>query len=178
MSLTAYPTLLAKLRKKEYRDAFRSSSVRYRIALQTRALRKAIFGSQKKLGEAVGKPANVISRLENPSYGKATIQTLLELAAAFDIGLIIKFARFEEVIKHSEDLDDIALLEPSFEAELAEDMNLQMLDAFALPPQIAGRVDKMEVRNAEFYVNGNAMDDLELGSFYKPSKPDLTELRA
>ena len=129
MSLTVYPTLLEKLKSKKFRDAFRSSSVRYRVALQIRALRKRLFDSQRALGQATGKPANVISRLENPNYGKLTIQTLLELAAAFDVGLIVKFSSFSEVVENSEDFDEISLLVPQFTSELEAELRAQKVIA-------------------------------------------------
>lgn len=134
MSLTAYPTLFAKLHSKKYRDAFCISGVRHRIALQIRALRKDIFGSQQALADAMGKPANVISRLESPAYGKLTLQTLHELASAFDVGLIIHFARFSDVVKHVSDLSEHALIVPNFESEIEEDDVIKKLELATSQP--------------------------------------------
>ena len=41
---------------------------------------------------------NAISRLENPSYGKATLTTLKRLAAAFDVALIVRFVPFGQLV--------------------------------------------------------------------------------
>lgn len=120
MSLFAYPILFEKLHDAEYRKAFVAASVRNQIALQIRALRKSKFETQEALGDAAGKPANVISRLENPSYGKVRIQTLVELAQAFDVALIVKFATFGELAESIENTSDIALDVSSFEEEVRE----------------------------------------------------------
>lgn len=133
MSLTAYPTLLEKLRDKPYRRAFASASVRHRIALQIRALRKHKSWSQKELGQAADKPQNVISRLEDPSYGKVTVQTLLDLAATFDVALIVRFATFGDLAESMEALSSKALEVPSFQDELAADYFVQNLADSILP---------------------------------------------
>jgi len=143
MSLTAYPTLLEKLKSKKFREAFLSSSVRYRVALQVRALRKKYFESQKALGQEMGKPANVISRLENPNYGKLTIQTLLELAAAFGVGLIVKFASFSEVIEHSENLDETFLVVPQFTKELEAELETKI----SVGPSVLANAMRMQNEN-------------------------------
>ena len=118
MSLLAYPTLLKKLKAVDYRRAFLSASIRNSIALQIRALRKSKFETQEALGEAAGKPANVISRLENPNYGKVRIQTLIELADAFDVALVVRFTTFGELASSIEDTSDAALNVQSFKDEL------------------------------------------------------------
>lgn len=177
MSLTAYPTLLAKLKSKKFRTAFLSSSVRYRLALQTRALRKAIFDSQKRLGEAMGKPANVISRLENPNYGKVTLQTLLDLASAFDVGLVVEFASFNDVVERAEDLSEQSLIRLQFEHEVeAESISQSFIESILTK---TGSVHKnTAVRSAMNYMNGETMNIGGLASF-RPVQPlSLVENRA
>jgi len=177
MSLTAYPILLAKLKSKKFRTAFLSSSVRYRLALQTRALRKSIFDSQKRLGEAMGKPANVISRLENPNYGKVTLQTLLDLASAFDVGLIVEFASFSDVVERAEDLSEQSLIRPQFEHEVeAESISQSFLESIISKTGSAQK--SIPERSAMNYINGETMNPGGLAS-YSPSKPfNLVENRA
>jgi transcriptional regulator with XRE-family HTH domain len=119
MNLAAYPNLLEKLQNDEYRHAFTSSSLRRWIAMQIRELRMREGWSQKQLGEAVGKPQNVVSRLEDPSYGKVTLQTLLDFAAAFDVALIVRFGTFGELAAQIEDMSASAMAVPPFNEELA-----------------------------------------------------------
>lgn len=169
MSLTAYATLFAKLRSKKFRTAFLSSSVRYRLALQIRALRKSIFDSQKRLGEAMGKPANVISRLENPDYGKVTLQTLLELASAFDVGLIVEFASFNDVVERAEDLSEQSLVRAQFEDEAEADIYSQNFFESILTKTGSAQKDT-HGRGAIDYINGEPMSSSRLASF-QPEQP-------
>ena len=39
-----------------------------------------------------------ISKIEDPGYGKLTLTTLKEVAAAFDVALVVRFAPFGELV--------------------------------------------------------------------------------
>jgi transcriptional regulator with XRE-family HTH domain len=108
-----------ELRDKEFRAEYSAENIRTGIAYQIRALREKRGWSQKKLGEEASKPQNVISRLENPEYGKLNIQTLNELAAAFDVALLVRFVSFGELTAHVADLSPEALAVPEFSADPA-----------------------------------------------------------
>jgi transcriptional regulator with XRE-family HTH domain len=109
--------LLDKLTRKTYREAYVEENVRTWIAYQIRALREARGWSQKKLAEVLGKPQSVLSRIEDPDYGKLSIQTLLEVAAAFDVALLVQFADFPEFINRTEDVSPEALNRESYSVE-------------------------------------------------------------
>jgi hypothetical protein len=108
--------LWGKLRHKEYRNAYVSEHVRRWIAHQIRALREhpERKWKQGELSNRMGKPQSVISRLEDPNYGKMTVQTLLEVAAACDVALIIKFVSFERFVGETADLTQSAMQVDSF----------------------------------------------------------------
>lgn len=119
---------------KEYRDAFVEANLRNGIAFQIRALRKHQGLSQRDLGEKMGKPQNVISRLEDPDYGKLTLQTLLTLARTFDVGLIVRFVSYGQLAASLVDVSDEALAVPSFEEERAEQFArgaLELIEEFS-----------------------------------------------
>lgn len=107
---------LEKLRDKRYRDAYVASNIRIGIPYQIRALREQEERkwSQGELGKRAGKPRNVISRLENPEYGQLTIRTLLELASAFDVALLVKYVSYSRFLNEFEDVSPQALEVPSF----------------------------------------------------------------
>lgn len=89
---------------KEFRESFVDEFVRTGIAFQIRALRQREDWSQSDLGRKTGKPQNVISRLEDPDYGSFTIRSLLEIAAAFDVALMVRFVSFSDLWKVSQKL--------------------------------------------------------------------------
>jgi transcriptional regulator with XRE-family HTH domain len=84
--------------------------------------------SQAKAGQAIGKPQNVISRLESPAYGKITLQTLLDIANGFDVGLLIKFVPLSRLVKEYEDLSPEALSAKS----VCDEKEVEKLEKWAL----------------------------------------------
>ena len=107
--------ILSKLLSKKYRDAYVAESVRTGIAYQIRAMRdQRDHMSQTALGAILGKPQSVVSRLEDPDYGKHTVQTLLEVAAAFDVALLVRFVTHENMLRITSDASPEALEVASF----------------------------------------------------------------
>ncbi|MEY2855000.1 MAG: hypothetical protein RL030_2132 [Pseudomonadota bacterium] len=54
--------------------------------------------SQAELARELGKPQPVISRLEDPRYGRYSLNTLLEIATRFDVALLVAFVPFSELV--------------------------------------------------------------------------------
>lgn len=106
--------LLNKLRRRSYRAAYVDENVRTGIAYQIRALREQRGWSQKKLAEVLGKPQSVVSRIEDPDYGKLSVQTLLEIAEALDIALLIRYVAFPDFIAQMRAVTPEALRADSF----------------------------------------------------------------
>ena len=71
--------------------------------------------SQQEFGQVLGKPQPIVSRLQNPDYGKYTLQTLLEIASKLDVALIVRFVNYPTFLKITNDFSDEALRPTSFD---------------------------------------------------------------
>lgn len=106
------------LADKDFRDAFVADQVRTRIAMLIRALREREGWSQAEFGRRMGgKPQSVISRLEDPDYGKLSVQTLLEAAAALGLPLWIDMPEWEEWLKLTKDAPNSKTTRQAFDPE-------------------------------------------------------------
>lgn len=121
MKLISNVKLISKLlTNKTFRDSYVYEHIRNGVPFQIRAMREKRGWTQGKLGELSGKPRNVITRLEDPNYGKFTITTLLEIASAFDVALIIRFAPFSRLLSEYEDTSSSALSATAISEEESE----------------------------------------------------------
>jgi transcriptional regulator with XRE-family HTH domain len=105
--------LLAKLVDRKYRNLFIASQVNKGIPYQLRALRAARGMTQAELAERAGTKQTVISRIENKGAGNLSVKTLLKLAEAFDVALVVRFERIDRFIAW---LDRFSPEDISFEA--------------------------------------------------------------
>ncbi len=120
MSVISKESLTERLQNKAFRSEYVSAHVRTGIAQQIRTLRNSRGWSQGDLGTYAEKPQSVIARLENPDYGKFSVQSLLELASAFDVALVVRFVRFGEFIASTRNLSPSDLAVSSFEEDTLE----------------------------------------------------------
>ena len=109
--------LVSKLKNKEYRDAFLAELITTGIPFQIRALREQRNLTQKQLGDQADMAQESISRLEDPNYGKLNLKTLKRLASAFDVGLVVRFVPFSELVSWEINLSSESLGVLSFEQE-------------------------------------------------------------
>lgn len=84
------------LRNKISRDAYVEAELINALSHQIRILRQQRGWSQKDLAVKLGTTQTTISRIEDPSYGKISISTLLKLAKVFDVALYLRFMQFSD----------------------------------------------------------------------------------
>ena len=105
------------LRDKDFRKQFIDEHVNVGIAFQIRSLRNRQDLEQSELAQLLGVKQPLISSWENPNYGKYTLNTLKNLAKAFDVGLLVRFVPFSTLIDWTVDLTSDAIAPPSFNEE-------------------------------------------------------------
>ncbi|WP_446809886.1 helix-turn-helix transcriptional regulator [Methylomonas sp. 2BW1-5-20] len=111
-----YSAKISRLKKKGFRDAFVKSHLAHGLAHQIRILRLEREWSQGDLAEKLGvKGQSTVARMEDPSYGKLSIRTLLKLSSVFDVALSVKFESFSTFLLEHDDLSPRALKAESFE---------------------------------------------------------------
>ena len=99
-------------RSKKYREEFVAAQVKRGIPFQVRKLMKQFDLSQQELAERAGLTQGVVSRAADPDYGNLTLNTIIRIAAGFDIAFVGKFVPFTELTKWYSDLPNEALIEP------------------------------------------------------------------
>lgn len=103
---------LAKLRRflsKPYRDSYLQAHVRSSIPYQIQALREKEGLTQEQLAQKMGTTQSVVARIENPESGRASVQTLLEIASATGVALLVRFVSYPEFLERARDMSPQAL---------------------------------------------------------------------
>lgn len=99
------------------RDAYVRAEVSTALAHQVRAIRNQRGWTQADLAKLMGTTQAVVSRLEDPSYGRVSLATLFDLSKAFDTGLQVKFVSLTTMLQETFNPSHAARLVPSFEEE-------------------------------------------------------------
>jgi len=119
-TIRSWEELTKELQDKEGRDFYVADHINIGIPLQIRALReqKGREWTQQELAERAGMKQERISAIENPNYKNAfTLSTLLRLASAFDVALIVRFVPMGELVKWELSLSPDKLEAVSFEED-------------------------------------------------------------
>jgi len=103
---------------KEYRKEFVASLLKRGTAMQIQSLLKERGWTQAKLAQESGIKQGVISRAQNPAYGNLTFNTVIDIAAGFDVAFIGRFVPFTELAQWIDKMrDDMQFVIPSFDTE-------------------------------------------------------------
>jgi ribosome-binding protein aMBF1 (putative translation factor) len=109
-----------KWKKPEYRHAYMVSAVEQGIAWQIKINREKREMSQAKLAAAIGSRQSAVSRAEDPSYGRHSLDTLVKIAHVFDCALQVKFVPYSKLARESVDLSPAAIYAPPYSEEMSE----------------------------------------------------------
>lgn len=111
--------LVKKLKDKEYRDAYVRSTLTHGLAHQIRVNRERRNLTQAELAQKCGKKTNQvsISRLEDPAYGKFTLNSIFNIAAALDVAVVLKLVPYSKFLLEIADKSANGLFAKSFTDE-------------------------------------------------------------
>ena len=91
--------LITRLKNnRRYRDAYIRAKANVNIPSQVRALRLRLGMTQKDLARDAEMKQPRISAMERPGATQFNLETLIRLASAFKVGLVVKFASFSEML--------------------------------------------------------------------------------
>jgi transcriptional regulator with XRE-family HTH domain len=82
---------------KRYRAEFVTAQLKQGIPFQMRRLMKQKGLSQQALASRAGLTQGVVSRAADPEYGNLTLNTIIRIAAGFDVAFIGRFVPFSEL---------------------------------------------------------------------------------
>jgi transcriptional regulator with XRE-family HTH domain len=106
------------LKRPGAKEAYVEAELVNGLAHQIRILREQRGWTQKELAKRVNTSQNTISRLEDPSYGRYTIRTLLSLSKAFDVALFVRYLPFSKFMEATWDTRHERFEAASYEEEL------------------------------------------------------------
>ena len=153
--------VLSEFSDKEFRDAYVEARARNYIAYQIKAVREQRGLSQADLADLQGKKQSEISRFEDPEYGRLTTTTLLKIAAALDVTLLIRLCSHEEFLFQTAEMSPEHLHVPPYSdarvrAKIsnyssippASGASMPILPAHSFPPR--GPVIKEDASKTDF----------------------------
>lgn len=89
-----------QLKDQQFRNAFLARTVRESVAAQVKTLRKQYRLSLREFARRCGFSYGTAFRLEHPLLNAGTtIKTLLTIASAFDVALIVKFVSWSRFLQ-------------------------------------------------------------------------------
>lgn len=91
------------LKAADVREAFVEAHLVNGLAHQIRILREQRGWTQAELAKITKTTQTTISRFEDPSYGKYSIQTLLRLGKAFDVAFFVRYLSFSDFLQKTWD---------------------------------------------------------------------------
>jgi transcriptional regulator with XRE-family HTH domain len=118
-----YNQIWESIQDSESRKQLIDEHINVGIAFQINGIRQRQGLSQKKLAERLGIKQPLISAWENPNYGKYTLQTLKDIAIAFDVGLLVRFVPFSKMIEWTINLTNDTIAPPNFTEEKQNILN-------------------------------------------------------
>ncbi|MCK4252611.1 helix-turn-helix transcriptional regulator [candidate division WOR-3 bacterium] len=117
MNTTRHEQMWNSLRDPEFRKQLIDEHINVGIAFQIRGLRNRQELRQGDLAEQLGVKQPLVSAWENPNYGNYSLNTLKDMAKAFDVGLLVRFVPFSTLVNWSLNVTPNVIAPPNFDEE-------------------------------------------------------------
>lgn len=112
-------SIIRGLARKGYRDAYVSQHIKRGLATQIRGMREDRDWTQAELAAKLETKQPAIARLEDEDYGQYSLQTLTNVASAFDVALMVRFVPFSEMLRYTTNLTPDHFAPVDFERDAA-----------------------------------------------------------
>lgn len=86
-------------RDREFRSEFVVAHAKYAIPMQIGALMERQQLTQMELAKRSDLAQPTVGRAMDPTYGNLAVNTLVRLAAGFDVALVVKFVPFSDLFR-------------------------------------------------------------------------------
>lgn len=102
----------------EYREAYMEASVEQNIAWQIKFNRQNRNIDQNQLAKLIGTKQSAISRMEDPSYGRLNLKSIIKIAHAFKCAVSVKLISYSELAEQTQLFNKESVIVKSFDEEL------------------------------------------------------------
>lgn len=149
-------------RSKRYREEFVAAQVKRGIPFQARAVLKSRVGwTQETLAENAGLTQGVVSRALDPNYGNLTLNTVIRIAAGFDVAFIGKFVPFSELKDWFLALSEESAIVSSFAEENDALAEVGNVPSIGVPQVRSDSVSVWERSEGQGFSNITYIDDFK-----------------
>jgi transcriptional regulator with XRE-family HTH domain len=132
-------------KSKKYREEFVAAQVKRGIPFQVRRLLKQKELSQQELATRAKIAQGVVSRAADPEYGNLTLNTIIRIAAGFDIAFLGKFVSFSELDQWFDNLSE----EPPIKTFDEENLEINAMEVCSQDSDNNGLEDTAPRQGAE-----------------------------
>lgn len=146
-------------KSKKYREEFVAAQVKRGIPFQIRTLMKALKLTQEELALRANLSQGVVSRAADLNNGNLTLNTVIRVAAGFDLAFVGKFVPFSELDKWFTDLSEESVRVKTFTEENEE---IEAKEATALAAKAAS-VGGLQAPNPDWAGSYNALNQAVMG---------------
>jgi transcriptional regulator with XRE-family HTH domain len=108
--------IVERLASKDYRDGLVEAEIGNNIAFQLKAMLRERGWTQQQLAEYAKTAQPLISKYLS-GYEQYSLQTLKNLASGFDVGLIVSFAPFSEIVDRYVGRSYASIAIPSYDSD-------------------------------------------------------------